>query len=254
MLIPPKVLHRYWHLEPAIVIHVGAHEAEELEDYLALGWGRRETVWIEALPSKTQVVMELIRGIENQRVINAVAWDVTGEVVHFNETNNGQSSSALRLGLHADTYPHIRVTEVTERRTTRLDEVVNFKALAPVGLVNLDVQGAELRVLKGLGDGIDAVEAIYSEVNITELYVGCSLLPEMDAWLTSKGFHLVDWEILPEGWGDALWLRSDRLPSHSAWIRRRRRSRDAVGRLLSKARSLSAHVVAGVSARIIARQ
>ena len=217
MLISPKRLQRFWRIHPEVVMHIGAHKAEELRDYADLGWGSQATVWLEALPHKAEYVKELVADLPHHTVITAVVWDKAGETIEFNETNNGQSSSALKLKDTAGLYPHIVVTEVVKRVTSTVADLVDFDALGRVGLVNLDIQGAELRALQGFGANIALVDAVYAEVNVRELYEGCAMLPDVDEWMSGQGFTRVDWVILPGvGWGDALWVRNAHVPRNAA--------------------------------------
>lgn len=95
MLIPIKALAQFWKLSPRRIVHVGAHEAEENPAYVTEGWGQVETVWIEAIPDQARRVARKLSQQTNQTVIQAVAWDVSNEIVEFNITNNIQSSSVL---------------------------------------------------------------------------------------------------------------------------------------------------------------
>ena len=60
---------------------------------------------------------------------------------------------------------------------------------------------------KGAADALDFPKAIYIEVNIEELYKGCSLLPDLDKYLSTYGFRRTLTKITEYGWGDALYLR-----------------------------------------------
>lgn len=227
MLISANRLQKIWGLHPEVLLHIGAHEAEELDDYIRLGWGSTSTIWVEALPAKFEKVRERVAHLPNQRVINAVLWNESGVEIDFQETTNGQSSSALGLKDHADVYTDITVKKVWKFRTTTAADIVPFAELGRIGLLNIDIQGAELRALQGFGKGLDNVDAVYSEVNLRELYEGLALFDELDAWLRSRGFALVDSELLPAvGWGDALWIRSTRLPSNVRGRRALRRFLD----------------------------
>ena len=73
--------------------------------------------------------------------------------------------------------------------------------------LNMDIQGAELKCLKGFERNLGMINAIYAEVNEKELYAGCALLPELDAWLSEHGFVRVHTHMTPHGWGDALYIR-----------------------------------------------
>ena len=79
-----------------------------------------------------------------------------------------------------------------------------------VDFVNLDVQGAELKVLQGFGNTFTEqknIKAVYTEVNTEEVYVGCALLSEIDSFLYHFGFQRVAISMTEANWGDALYLR-----------------------------------------------
>ena len=70
--------------------------------------------------------------------------------VSFKITNNGQSSSILELGIHANLYPHVVVSETRVQKTTRLDTFFETNNIDPsqYNFWNLDIQGTELNALK----------------------------------------------------------------------------------------------------------
>jgi hypothetical protein len=72
---------------------------------------------------------------------------------------------------------------------------------------NFDIQGAELMALKGAEEAIKHAKAIYLEVNINELYVGCGKIEEVDAFLLERGFRRMLTRVVRQGWGDALYIR-----------------------------------------------
>jgi FkbM family methyltransferase len=201
MLISVRQLGRYWAVHPNGVLHVGAHEAEELTDYQAAGWS--PVVWVEALPDKAAQLQERFRGTVDQTAISALAWDADGESLTLWRANNGQSSSALPMGTHLVEHPEVRVVEDLSIQSSRLDTLLQGTAHR-FEFINLDIQGAELRALRGLGDRIREVRWIYCEVNEKPLYVGAHLMSEIDAYLTPFGFRRVDTDMTPHGWGDAL--------------------------------------------------
>lgn len=186
--------------------------------------GGEGVYWVEALPEKAETVRVKVGKFPRHTVFCFVAWDKSGEWVDFNETSNGQSSSALPLHDHADVYPDVLVTKKHRFLTSRIEDKIDLTNVSCLGLVNLDIQGTELKALRGLGSHIEKVEAIYCEVNLRELYEGNSLLADMDLFLGAEGFERVDWVFLKQGWGDALWLRSDLVPN---WRRTRRSIRNA---------------------------
>ena len=75
--------------------------------------------------------------------------------------------------------------------------------------MNIDVQGAELLVLKGAENTLKTVNAVYTEVNTDYVYKNCALIEEIDEYLFSLGFKRTEtkmWQNHP--WGDALYLKN----------------------------------------------
>ncbi len=79
------------------VLHVGAHECEELSFYHQIGIKPDQIIWIDAIDRK--VLEAQNKGIPN--VYNAVVTDKDDEDVVFNVSNNDQSSSVLEFGTHS---------------------------------------------------------------------------------------------------------------------------------------------------------
>ena len=77
-----------------------------------------------------------------------------------------------------------------------------------LNFVNLDIQGVELRALKSMEKYLSHVHYIYTEVNTEEVYKGCNLIGEIDAYLKGLGFVRVAQKIYSEyGWGDAFYMK-----------------------------------------------
>ncbi len=193
---------------PPRIIHVGAHVAEELDSYESAGWGSEATVWVEALPEQAAIVRDKVTGRPSHRVIEAVAWEKSGEIITFSVSDNVESSSVLEFADHLTVHPHVKVIGQIQLVTTALADLDIWTGLQDTFL-NLDIQGAELSALRGLGHRIDECVAIYCEVNTRELYRGVPLIGDIDAYLLERGFWRADSQIFKKyGWGDALYLRA----------------------------------------------
>ena len=196
------------------VIHIGGHQGEEAQDYQNSGVQR--VVWVEANKSLMKFLFDKTAPFNGmkQEYLNYCLSDTDNEKGAFNIANNGQSSSMLELGKHKDLYPHIQYTRKIELTTKRFDSLVREHKIDmnQYDFINLDVQGAELKVLKGFGNLFvehKNIKAIYSEINTDEIYVGCAKLDELDGYLFKFGFRKVAQRMeRNDGWGDALFLRS----------------------------------------------
>ena len=188
------------------VLHVGAHECEELFFYNKLGIANRDVVWIDAIPQKVEQCKE--RGIPN--VYNAIITDKDNEDISFNISNNGQSSSVLELGTHAQEHPHVVYIGKIEGKSVTIDTFFQRNNIdsSKCNFWNFDIQGAELMALKGAMKSIQHVDALYLEVNQNELYKGCALIGEIDEYLAQLGFKRVITRMAGNtGWGDAFYMK-----------------------------------------------
>jgi len=190
------------------VLHVGAHECEEAGVYAEIVEPGARVVWVEGNPSICARMRA--RGVAD--VHEALVSDVDGAETDFIVTNNGQSSSILELAEHSREHPDVfEVARVRLKTVTLASLLAGFEEPPVFNFINLDIQGAELLALRGLGaERLSSVDYVYTEVNVRELYAGCALLPEMDAFLGAAGFERADTAITRHGWGDALYLRKSR--------------------------------------------
>ena len=203
MLIPLSVIHHKYNMKVSGVLHVGGHYGEECTAYRTQGY--TPVYWIEA---DSTSIPNLKKAVERygQHVIEALVSDVPGDVT-FNVANNGQSSSILEFGTHSNEHPDVVFTGAKTLTATTIDILAEEGIIGPCNFMNLDIQGAELMALKGGEKYLEGVDYIYTEVNRKELYKGCVLLPELDRWLSQKGFTRVELEMTIHGWGDALYVR-----------------------------------------------
>ena len=189
---------------PTGVLHIGAHECEELKDYVNEGVDPDNIYWIDAIQEKVDAMIN--RGIPN---VYCAALDNKESIVKFHITNNGQSSSLLDLGTHKQSYPYIHVTESRDVKTQTLKKFLELNNLDMEGhnFWNLDIQGKELDVLNSGKEHLVYADAIYCEVNTEEVYRGCGVLNDLDIFLNEHGFKRVKIKMTDVGWGDALYVR-----------------------------------------------
>lgn len=188
------------------ILHLGAHECEELHTYVSNGVRPDRVVWIEG--NKDLYDKMVGHGVPN--MIHAVVDEESGREVNFNITNNGQSSSILELGTHSTHYPDIYFTHSVKSVTKTLKDVAKESIIdfSKLNFWNLDIQGAELRALKGAGELLNFVDALYLEVNTEKVYKECALMSEIDEYVRPLGFHRVITNMTTCGWGDALYIKT----------------------------------------------
>jgi len=198
---------RKFELIPKGVIHIGAHEANELDTYIKLGF--QKILYIEANSQLAFKLKAKFQGQPNIMAAHAAITDHNG-TVNLKITSFDQSSSILSLAMHKDIYPNIQqIGEETVLART-LDFLLFELGLDPsdFNFLALDIQGAELLALTGSISTLRHIEAVQTEISFTELYEGCALLPDLDKFMTLQGFGRSE-IVTPHHptWGDAFYAR-----------------------------------------------
>jgi hypothetical protein len=98
----------------------------------------------------------------------------------------------------------VKILTIEEVLKTNLGGSQNFNYLV------LDIQGMELKALKGLGQYSNHFDVIITEAYIDELYHDCGKLNEIQDLLTD--YEMVEFVMEQDkGWGDAAFIRKDLL-------------------------------------------
>ena len=217
MLIPLKDLIRKYRFHPKGVVHIGANTGQEADDYLKENI--HSSFWVEAIPDVFKKLQQHLskKNFLQCTISNTLLSNVDGKEVTFHiASNDGQSSSMFEFGTHTKEHPTVKFTHDITLTTKRFDTLVR-EILAndnPLEIkmneydfLNIDVQGAELLVMEGMGNLIKKFKWIYLEVNEKELYKGIPLIDEIDTFLYKKGFERKETNMTNFGWGDAFYIK-----------------------------------------------
>jgi FkbM family methyltransferase len=196
-----------YNIEISHVLHIGAHECEELNFYNKCGIKNENIIWIDALEEK--VKKNINRGIKN--VYHATITDEDDKIITFNITNNFQSSSIYKFGTHSKEHPNVKFVKNIKQKSITLNTFFEKNQIdgTQFDFWNFDIQGAELVALKGGNKYIQYAKAIYLEVNEKELYLNCGLISDIDNFLSQYKFVRVITKMTKYGWGDALYIKNE---------------------------------------------
>lgn len=187
------------------ILHVGAHECEELDDYKKY-ISIDKILWIEAITDKVNLCKSKYPEIN---IENAIVSDKIENIV-FKVSNNGQSSSMLDFGLHSEYHPYVHYITEFNGTTSLLKDILP-KYNINYNFLNFDIQGAELKALKGMEDYLHNVNYLYTEVNSDYVYKDCALICELDEYLKNFGLVRVETKWTEFKWGDAFYIKSNLL-------------------------------------------
>ncbi|MCX6735918.1 MAG: FkbM family methyltransferase [Candidatus Parcubacteria bacterium] len=205
MLFTLKNIASKFKFTPKGIIHLGAHIGQEAEDYSFV----KHVLWIEGNPDIMPELEKNISKYPGQTAFQALVSDVDGEDVDFQVTSNGQSSSMFALDKMKTLFPDVVVSEKLALKTKRLDTLFKEKHLDPkqYDFLIIDVQGAELKAIEGMGKILESIEWLCVEVNLVKFYHGTPLMHAVDSYLAKKGFRRIETNLKPRQWGDALYHR-----------------------------------------------
>lgn len=192
------------------VIHIGAHFGGEISIYNELGF--KNIIFVEPIQKTFNKLVEKIteKNIDPECKIelwNKALGNKIGAVeMYVEEVNLGQSSSILKPDFHLKQYPGIKFPyrEIVQISTLNHELRNNEKEY---NVLNIDVQGYELEVLKGSTDILPNIDIINTEVNKVHMYENCPLINEIDDFLSQFDFVKIDENWMGETWGDAIYLK-----------------------------------------------
>lgn len=190
---------------PRKILHIGACRGE------AGLYSRHgiEGYHVEAIPQMFEVLKGHCAKASKQTPIQA-CLDEDIRTVEFNVATNFASSSFLRLGRHAVAYPEITYQDRLTLRTETVDGLIASGVIpGDIDFAVLDVQGAELRVLRGASVLLAAptLLGLMVEVSADPLYEGGATYLDICRHLQSLGFYTRTVEFYEDGWGDAIFTR-----------------------------------------------
>lgn len=200
------------------VLHIGADRGGELPQYAELGVNK--VVWIEANP---EVYNELLDNIKNMNIpninnltFNQLISDKDDVDTEFNIyygpdagylVGNKGMSSILKADKNWWGYNCYKGSLVLKSVT--VDTFLERNNLGfDFDMLNMDVQGAELMVLKGAGKLLESVKYINCEITFSDpQYENNPLYEEIEEFFKGIGFKPIHIDMAAYNWGDIVWER-----------------------------------------------
>jgi FkbM family methyltransferase len=174
-----------------IWIDVGAHEGEKTFEPAR----RSPSLTVYAFEPNMTKAMRLMGRLPNYVVIPAAVADHDGFAdYHVSEFEAASSILAMheegrRQWKRGD---ELAVKAVYPVPCLRLETFLEQLPIAQVEFLKIDAQGADLQVVKSVGERLRCVKRIEMEVQVTpfELYAGSATKDEVVAYMEQRGFAL----------------------------------------------------------------
>ena len=197
---------------PKTLIQVGASGGQEIDLFKQIGI--TSGLFIEALDFPFSVLCEKVSLIPNFIPLKMLVTNINAQTVNFHvASNSGMSSSMLEPKNHLITYPDVSFSEKISLIGYRLDylvqelsnrKIINFTT---ADMLYLDVQGAELSILKSAGQLLESISYVWTEIGCGDGYENAAKYTEIINYLDLYGFQMVYFNCAFEGFGDALFVK-----------------------------------------------
>jgi FkbM family methyltransferase len=177
------------------IVELGSRDCNETilfeENYT-----KAKILTLECNPVMLPICRERIKGKEHITLIEKAISDINGRVKFYpidpkktkttwSDGNPGASSLYKASGKYpVEKYAQ---TEV-EVDSIRLDQILSEYKINIVDLIWMDLQGAELMALKGLGNRIEDVKIVHTEAEFMEIYTGQPLFADIESFMLANNF------------------------------------------------------------------
>lgn len=143
----------------------------------------------ESIPDSFEKLESVASEVKNMQCFNLALSDEEGEAeFHLNEFSF--SSSLFKMtDIHKEMFPFTKNETTIKVKTSKIGNVLKKVGLEGVALLKMDVQGAELTVLKGATNLLKEIDVIQLEVSSMNFYEGQPSVKDLITFLRSFGFN-----------------------------------------------------------------
>lgn len=167
------------------VLHIGAHEGQEAFIYDRL---RKCVIWVEAIPYIYEKLTETIKSFPNQIALNALLDSKCQSARDFFITSNGGESSSIYPLAVNNYWKDLKNSEICRLPSKRLDCLLSDLDIQEFDYWIVDVQGAEIEVLKGAGNLLRFCRYLQIEISQEKFYEGGAEFQDLKLFLLSVSF------------------------------------------------------------------
>lgn len=206
-----------------VLVEVGARDCRETLRFHKL-LPNANIYTFECNPQTLPGCRDRVKNKSKIHLIEKAVSDVTG-IVKFYPINPSKTTTtwidgnpgASSLLKASGKYPiENYIQDEIEVESIRLDDYIIDNSINAIDLMWIDIQGAELLALKGLGNKIRKIKLLHLEVEFFEIYKEQPLFEDLKSYLNKKDFFLIGFTNYGKYSGDAIFLNRDILNnSHS---------------------------------------
>lgn len=177
--------------EPETVLDIGANYGKysATASYI---FPKAKVYSFEPLKECYLSILEFQKKFPNIIAINSAVSEKNGKINFYKNDFMAASSYKKMLDKCREEFPGVEKETIIQVNSLRIDDFFKNKDIGHGVFMKIDVQGAELDVLKSAYCCLDYVDIIMLEVCLIELYEGMSAFDDVYQYLRAKGFKFID--------------------------------------------------------------
>ncbi len=169
------------------ILDIGAAQGEWLRGARFV-FPEAEIYGFEPIPESYRKLKEIIGNDKNVHLYNfALSSDNKITPFHLNEFSYSSSLLTMQERLK-ELFPFAKNVRMIDVECKRFDSIPGIKLHPPV-FIKLDVQGAEMLVLGGIGKLIEKIKLVQMEINFETLYHRQANYDEVFSYMKRNGFN-----------------------------------------------------------------
>lgn len=192
------------------ILNLGCRDGSEAIQFSTI-FPNAKIISVEANPNQIQVIKSNIKDYPNIEIFNFGASNEDAELdFNVSSTVNIGNSSFLKTNGNYDNYEKMAFHAPIKVKTKRLDNFLKEQQVPKIDILFMDIQGFEGKAIQGLGDYINNVKILYSEITYKEMYKDQILFDKFDYYMLQKGFYCI-YRDYKHGdfWGDSIYINSN---------------------------------------------
>lgn len=208
------------------ILEIGARDCSETLDFYNL-LHPKSIYTFECNPATLPLCRNKIKSFSSIHLIEKAVCNKNGKISFYqidqNKTKttwkdgNPGASSLLKA---SGKYPVEKyVQKKIKVNSIKLKTFLTQKHINHVDLLWMDIQGGELSALNGLGNKINTVSLIYTEVEFFEIYKNQPLFKDIKSYLEKNNFLFLGFTHLAQYDGDAIFINKSVLQSRKEKIK-----------------------------------
>ena len=207
--------------KPKIILEIGSKDAIQSIEFSKL-FPKAKIYAFECNPPSIKTCIENTKNYKNIEIIPYAVFNKNEKIDFYPVSEETGASSLFKLNKEYAEESNFNQEEITVD-TIRIDTWAKEKGINKIDLIWIDLQGVEYEAFEGMGELLHDVQAIYTEVEIKELYIGQKLMKDISKLLSENGFSLFKYTENPSNfcvnnsynessskflWGNAIYINN----------------------------------------------